>query len=124
MAVDGIGPKVAESVVEFFGNETNQAMLADLRALGVTMTHRPDTAEEPASNKLAGAAFVLTGTLPTLTREEAADLIRRHGGKVSNSVSKKTNYVLAGENPGSKYTKAEQLGVTILTEDEFLGMIR
>lgn len=123
-AIEGIGPKVAESVVEFFGNETNRILLDELGRLGVNLEHQAESAEAPASTKLAGQTFVLTGTLPTLSREEAADLIRRNGGKVSGSVSKKTSYVLAGENPGSKYSKAEQLGVTILSEDDFLEKLR
>ena len=72
---------------------------------------------------LSGLTFVLTGTLPSLTRKQAADLIEQNGGKVTSSVSKKTSYLLAGEDAGSKLTKAQQLGITILTEQEFLAMI-
>ena len=72
---------------------------------------------------LSGLRFVLTGTLPSLTRKQAADLIEQNGGKVTSSVSKKTSYLLAGEDAGSKLTKAQQLGITILTEQEFLEMI-
>jgi DNA ligase (NAD+) len=79
--------------------------------------------KEESSNKLEGLVFVLTGTLPTMTRDEASDKIKAAGGKVSSSVSKKTSYVLAGEEAGSKLTKAKELGVNIITEEEFLALL-
>ncbi|GAB4149883.1 MAG: NAD-dependent DNA ligase LigA [Candidatus Promineifilaceae bacterium] len=112
-AIEGVGPQTAAAVVTWFGNERNQAVLAKLRQAGLRfavekMPRRADT--------LAGKSFVLTGTLPSLTRDEAKALIEAHGGKVVGSVSGKTDYVVAGENAGSKLTKAQTLGVTILDE--------
>ena len=120
--VDGIGPTVAECIKAFFEDPLNREMIAALQKTGVTMAANKKPAGE-TSDKLAGATVVLTGTLPTLTREEAGDLIRAHGGKVSGSVSKKTTYVLAGESAGSKLTKAEALGVPVLDEAAFLKKI-
>lgn len=112
-AIEGVGPQTAAAVVTWFGNERNQAVLAKLRQAGLRFAvektpRRADT--------LAGKSFVLTGTLPSLTRDEAKALIEAHGGKVVGSVSGKTDYVVAGENAGSKLTKAQTLGVTILDE--------
>lgn len=112
---EGIGPEVASSVHLFFQQAANRAMIERLRACGVDLTapHVPRRADGP----LVGKTLVLTGTLPTLTREEATALIEEAGGKVAGSVSKKTNYVVAGEAAGSKLTKATDLGVPILDED-------
>jgi DNA ligase (NAD+) len=111
---EGIGPEVASSVHLFFQQRANRAMIERLRKYGVTMT-APKRARA-ADGKLAGKTFVLTGTLPDLTRDEAAALIAQAGGKVTSSVSKKTDYVVAGSEPGSKYDKAQSLGITILDE--------
>jgi DNA ligase (NAD+) len=111
---EGIGPEIAASVVLFFAQEPNRAMVARLTAAGVDMT-APLRPREPVG-VLAGKTLVLTGTLPTLTRDEAAELITAAGGKVSGSVSKKTSYVVAGDEAGSKLAKAEQLGIEILDE--------
>ncbi|HEV3091471.1 MAG TPA: NAD-dependent DNA ligase LigA [Candidatus Cybelea sp.] len=110
---EGIGPEVARSVALFFEQAPNLEMIERLRAAGVVMEapKRPKTL-----GILHGKTFVLTGTLPEMTREEAAELIVAAGGKVTGSVSKKTDYVVAGSEPGSKLNKAEQLGVTILDE--------
>ena len=111
---DGIGPEVAASVRLFFDQPANRAMIERLRAAGVLM----EGAMRPRSaGALRGKTFVLTGTLPSLTREEASALIEAKGGKVSASVSKKTDYVVAGEAAGSKLGKAQSLGVTILDEE-------
>jgi DNA ligase (NAD+) len=112
---EGIGPQIAASVVLFFKQAPNRAMLERLRKAGVVLT-APKRERAPAG-VLAGKTLVLTGTLPTLTREEATELIVAAGGKVTGSVSKKTNYVVAGEEAGSKLTKAESLGIDILDED-------
>ncbi len=112
---EGIGPEVAGSVSLFFAQHANRAMIERLRKAGVSMSAPKRT--RAASGKLAGKTFVLTGTLPNLTRDEAADLITQAGGKVTGSVSKKTDYVVAGSDPGSKYDKAQTLGITILDED-------
>ncbi len=112
---EGIGPEVASSVHLFFAQSANRAMIERLREAGVAMT-APKRARA-ADGKLAGKTFVLTGTLPTLTRDQASELIVHAGGKVTGSVSKKTDYVVAGSEAGSKLAKAEQLGVAIIDED-------
>jgi DNA ligase (NAD+) len=114
--VPEVGPKVAESIVEFFSEAANRKLVKKLREAGV----RP-TAEkrEVKSQKLAEKSFVFTGGLVNRSREEAGELVQQHGGKVSGSVSKKTDYVVVGTDPGSKYDKAKELGVTVLTEGEF-----
>jgi DNA ligase (NAD+) len=111
-----VGPKVAESIVEFFSEAANRKLVKKLRDAGV----RP-TAEkrEVKSQKLAGKSFVFTGGLANRSREDAGEFVQQHGGKVSGSVSKKTDYVVVGADPGSKYDKAKELGVTVLTEGEF-----
>ncbi len=118
--INGIGEKMAESVYEFFHDETNLHMIEELKSLGVN----PTSKTLPKSDKLQGMTFVLTGTLQNMTRDEASGIIKKLGGKTSSSVSKNTTYVLAGENPGSKLDKAQDLGVIILTENEFLEMIK
>ncbi|MFZ0031882.1 MAG: NAD-dependent DNA ligase LigA [Candidatus Cybelea sp.] len=112
---EGIGPEVAGSVALFFKQKANREMIVRLKRAGVETT-APKRARA-ADGRLAGKTFVLTGTLPSLTRDEARELIVAAGGKVTGSVSKKTDYVVAGDEPGSKLTKAEQLGVTILDEN-------
>ncbi|HZX68745.1 MAG TPA: NAD-dependent DNA ligase LigA, partial [Candidatus Elarobacter sp.] len=111
---EGIGPEIASSVVLFFAQAPNRAMIARLEAAGVAMT-APLREREPAG-PLAGKTLVLTGTLPDLTRDEAAELIVAAGGKVTSSVSKKTDYVIAGDEAGSKLVKAEQLGIPVLDQ--------
>jgi len=112
---EGIGPEVAKSVQLFFAQSANREMVERLRAAGVLMD--APKRQRRDDGKLSGKTFVLTGTLPTLTRDEAGELIVNAGGKVTGSVSKKTDYVVAGTDPGSKYAKAQQLGITILDED-------
>lgn len=118
-AVDEVGPKVSASIREFFANERNQALVERLRELGLKMTAE----KKQRSSELAGMTFVLTGTLPTLSREEAKARIEAAGGKVSGSVSKKTSYVVAGEEAGSKLAKAQELGVSVIDEAALLGML-
>ena len=120
-AVDGIGPVVAASLGLFFQREANRHVVAKLRAAGLLLVGA--SPRQWTSDLLAGKTFVLTGTLPTLTREQAGDLIQTHGGKVSESVSKKTSYVVAGASAGSKLAKAQQLGVTVLDEAGLLALI-
>ncbi len=117
--VNDIGPKVAATVREFFSNERNRKLVERLRGFGLTFTAE----RKVRGTALSGLTFVLTGTLPTLTREEAKDRIEAAGGKVSGSVSKKTSYVVAGEEAGSKLEKAEQLGVAVLDEAGLLGLL-
>ncbi len=111
---EGVGPQIAESVTFFFAQPQNQRVVERLRALGVEMT--APLRERTPAGPLAGKTLVLTGTLPTLTREEASALIAAAGGKVGSAVSKKTAYVVAGEEAGSKLAKAESLGIAIVDE--------
>src|SRR5208282_1868175 len=114
--VPEVGPKVAASITEFFSEAANRNLIKKLHKAGV----RPAAEKrEVISQKLAGKSFVFTGGLANRSREEAGELVLQHGGKLSGSVSKKTDYVVVGTDPGSKYEKAKELGVAILTEREF-----
>jgi DNA ligase (NAD+) len=115
-AVHEVGPKVAASIVEFFSEPANRQLIKKLNKVGV---HPTAEKREVKSQKFAGKSFVFTGGLANRSREEAGELVQQHGGKVSSSVSKKTDYVVVGTDPGSKYDKAKELGVTVLTESEF-----
>ena len=117
--LDDVGEIVAASITEFFEDEENYAFVNRLLRLGVNPQSR---AQEDTGTLFVGMTFVLTGTLPTLTRAEAEEIIRKNGGKTSGSVSKKTSVVLAGESAGSKLTKAQSLGVRIMDEAEFLAL--
>lgn len=117
--IDGFGTIMAESVVEFFSHSESIALIEKLKELGLNM----ESKKEVRGNIFEGKTFVLTGTLPTLTRSEATKIIESFGGKASSSVSKKTDYVLAGEDAGSKLKKANDLGVTVISEEEFKSMI-
>ncbi len=117
--IEGYGEIMAQSVVDFFALEQNRRLIERLKELGLNM--RCDTV--PAAGTLSGKTFVLTGTLPTLSRSEAKAMIEAVGGKVSGSVSKKTGYVVAGEEAGSKLTKANALGIPVIGEDELRAMI-
>lgn len=118
--IDGLGPVTAGYVYEFFNNAENKRMINEMLALGVN----PTTEIAKKSDILASKTFVLTGTLQNMTRDFASDIIKQHGGKTSSSVSKNTDYVLAGENAGSKLDKAQALGIKIISEEEFLDMIK
>ncbi len=118
--IDGIGPVIAQNVAEWFRTEHNQRVLRKMREAGVRWEAEQ---QELASTALDGLKFVLTGTLPSLTRDEASALIEQHGGRVTSSVSKKTDYVVAGEAAGSKLGKAEKLGVSVLDEDGLRALI-
>ncbi len=119
VSIDGFGVVMAKSVVDFFGRAGTNDLFARLKAAGVNMHY----VGLQKNDRLAGASFVVTGTLPGLSRQEAEALIQKNGGKTSGSVSKKTNYVLAGDAAGSKLAKALQLGVPVLTEAELLAML-
>ncbi len=121
MSIEGIGEKVASGVVEYFQNPENLKEIKTLFARGV-VPQKPKTLQF-SGHPFFGKTFVLTGTLTTYTRSEAEELIKERGGKVSSSVSKKTDYVLAGEEAGSKLEKARTFGVAVLTEEEFKGML-
>jgi DNA ligase (NAD+) len=118
-AVPGIGGVVASSIVEFFKQPKNIKLLSDLMRAGVKVISEVVT----SSGKLSGQTIVLTGTLNTLTREQARQAIVNAGGHSSETISQKTNYVVAGIDPGSKYNKAKAWGIKILSEDEFLKLI-
>lgn len=117
--IDGFGEVMAQSVTAFFALEPSRRLVERLAACGVNMTAQQTRTDA----RFAGMTFVLTGTLPTLTRSEATAMIESHGGKTAGSVSKKTSVVLAGEDAGSKLTKAQQLGIRIIDEDEFRAML-
>ena len=121
LALPEIGPKIAESLAEWFRNPLNQELVQKLEAAGVDLTEAQTLV--PENLPLSGKTFVLTGTLPTLKRDEAARMIEAQGGKVTGSVSKKTNYVVAGDEAGSKLTKAQELGVEILSESDLLELL-
>lgn len=119
-SIDSIGPKIADSVVSFFRNEKNLALVESLQASGIDPKAEEKTA---VSSVLEGKKVVLTGSLPTLSRKEATELIEKHGGKTTSSVSKNTDYVLAGESAGSKLDKARELDITVLDEPAFRELI-
>ncbi|HWN54637.1 MAG TPA: helix-hairpin-helix domain-containing protein, partial [Methylomirabilota bacterium] len=118
--IPGIGPKIAESVHGFFQVDRNRKTIAHLRKVGLDLSEQ-GVSDEPGP--LTGKAVVLTGGLKTLSRDQAKDLILRAGGRVSGSVSKKTSYVVVGEDPGSKAEDAKRLGVAVLDENEFLKLV-
>ncbi|MCH5298151.1 MAG: NAD-dependent DNA ligase LigA [Ruminococcus sp.] len=119
--IDGYGEIMAQAVVQYFSLESTGTLISELKSLGVKMT---PSATKSEGGIFEGKTFVLTGTLPTMSRKEASKIIEDNGGKTSGSVSKKTDYVLAGEAAGSKLTKAQSLGVTVITEEELLEMIK
>ena len=124
-AIEGFGGIMAQNVVAFLAQESNKNLLERLREAGVCMEYRGVTATEKSTHPaFLGKTFVLTGTLPTMTRNDAKVLIEAAGGKVTGSVSAKTDYVVAGEDAGSKLTKAQALNVTILNEDELQTMLQ
>ncbi len=116
--IEGIGPNIAEGIVDWFSRPFNQQVLKKLKAAGVWPTGGRSQAENRKSGSFAGLTFVVTGTLPTFSREQAKEFIESHGGKVTDSVSKKTSYLVLGEAPGSKLEKAKSLGVKIISEEE------
>lgn len=120
LAIDGFGEIMADAVLQFFSLEQSRALIADLKAAGVNMQSQ----KEIVDTRFQGKTFVLTGTLPTMTRNEASAIIESFKGKTASSVSKKTDYVLAGEDAGSKLKKAQDLGITIISEAEFLEMVK
>jgi DNA ligase (NAD+) len=120
MATREIGPQIAKSIATFFRQKANTAAIERLMKGGV----RYAPVKKPATDALAGKTFVFTGTLEKFSREEAEKLVEDAGGRASGSVSAKTDYVVAGADPGSKYEKAKELGVAILTEGEFAKLLK
>ncbi len=121
VAINEIGPATAQSIIDFFADEHNQRFLKKLFAAGVEIVE--PAVESEGEKPLEGLTFVFTGELDSMTRAEAQELVRKLGGRAASSVSRKTDYVVVGKNPGSKYTKAQQLGVKIINEEEFLRMV-
>jgi DNA ligase (NAD+) len=121
--IDGIGEKTAQSVKNFLANDKNLGVIGKLQQAGVNLQRdkRSHPAVEPVFD---GQTFVFTGSLQNFSRDDVADMVRKHGGKTSSSVSKNTDFVVAGSDPGSKLEKARKLGIKILSEDEFLEMLR
>mgnify|MGYP001447271054 FL=1 len=119
--VDDIGEVSADCIRRFFADEKNRQQVERLKQAGLNMECKESAGED---QRFAGLTFVITGTLPNMDRKEAATMIENFGGKVTGSVSKKTNYLLAGENAGSKLTKAQTLGISVISEDELLQMIQ
>jgi DNA ligase (NAD+) len=118
--VDSIGPKIAESVKLFFNHEKNIQLIEQLRKAGLNFEM---SESDVVSSVLENKKFVLTGSLPSLTRKEATELIEKHGGKTSSSVSSNTDFLLAGESAGSKLNKAQKLGIPVIDEEKFMDMI-
>ena len=119
-AVDDIGAVTAQSILEWMDSPQSRHLIARLKEAGVNMT----AAEQENDQRFSGMTFVLTGSLEKFTRDEASEIIEARGGKAAGSVSKKTTYVVAGEAAGSKLRKAQELGISVLTEDEFLALLK
>jgi len=120
LAIDGIGPKIAQSIKDYFNVESNKTLIYELEKLGLNMNSE---VKSISSNVFTGLTFVITGTLHNLTRKDTEELIKTNGGKVTNSVTSKTSYLITGDSPGSKLTKAQEIGTTVLTESEFLALM-
>ena len=120
LAIDGIGPKIAQSIKDYFNVESNKSLIYELEKLGLNMNSE---VKSISSNVFTGLTFVITGTLHNLTRKDTEELIKTNGGKVTNSVTSKTSYLITGDSPGSKLTKAQEIGTTVLTESEFLALM-
>lgn len=114
-----VGETIAEDIAEFFASDDTKKLIEDLKSLGLVM----EAAPEEKGSALEGLTIVVTGTLPTLGRNEVKELIEKNGGKCTGSVSKKTSYLVAGEAAGSKLTKAQELGVPVISEADLLSMI-
>ncbi len=121
-AINGVGPRIAESIVEFFALAPNRQLMQKFAAAGVGLAENSAPATATGADSLAGLTFVVTGTLPTWSRDEAQEFIKMHGGKVTGSVSSKTDYLVVGENAGSKLTKAQALEIPLLSEDELRAL--
>jgi DNA ligase (NAD+) len=116
MQIPGLGPNIATSIVDWFAKPSNQAVLQKLKAAGVWPRVEISSPGEEVQGPLSGLTFVVTGTLPTLSRDGVKEYIQSRGGKVTDSISKKTSYLVLGEDPGSKYDKAKSLGVPVIDE--------
>ena len=117
---DEVGPKVAEAIVQYFNEPGNRELIGRLRKAGLQFTY---ASTRPKAGPLKGKTLVITGTLPTLSRDDAKQLIEQAGGKISTAVSKKTSYLVVGEDAGSKLDKAKELGIVTLTEEELRKLL-
>lgn len=124
LEIEGVGPNIAQAVVDWFGTTSNQAVLKKLKSAGVWPVMEAIVSSDKSTLKLNSQTFVITGTLPNLSRQEAKELIEQNGGRVTGSVSKKTSYLVHGENPGSKFTKAQDLGIQLMDEAGLHSLIK
>jgi DNA ligase (NAD+) len=122
--IDGVGPNIAQAITDWFSRPANQAVLAKLKNAGVWPENQAPTASTPQASLLLGKTFVITGTLAGFSREAIKEFIQSFGGKVTDSVSKNTSYLLAGDAPGSKLEKARSLGIPIIGEDDLRKLVR
>ena len=123
LRIEGVGPNTARSIVDWFGRESNRAFLERLKAAGVWPESKPAQQSEAGGQPLAGLTMVVTGTLPSFSREGIKEFLQSKGAKVTDSVSKKTDYLIAGESAGSKLDKARDLGVQVLDEAGLLRLV-
>jgi DNA ligase (NAD+) len=122
-AIPDIGQKTAEAIRDWFALPQSQHLISELKKAGVRTSESEQVEEEASTKRFEGLTFVLTGTLPTLSRNEAKALIEKEAGRVTGSVSSKTNYLLLGEDPGSKYERAVSLNVPVISEADLLAML-
>ncbi len=122
-SIEGIGPNIAQAIADWFANPANKKILRKLKAAGVWPRSEAGKQELEVERALSKYTFVITGTMPNLSRQQAKEFINEHGGKVTNTVSKKTSYLVVGNNPGSKLEKAQSLNVAILDESGLLGLV-
>ena len=124
LAIPAIGPKIVQSISEYFSSDSNRRVLDKLKKAGVnTKSRNGESSSQPIQQILAGLRFVVTGRLENFSRSDIQDLIKQLGGSVSSSVSNRTNYLVAGDDAGSKLSDAARLGIVILTEDDFNAMV-
>jgi DNA ligase (NAD+) len=124
ISIENVGPNTAQSIVDWFSRPSNREFVARLKAAGVWSTGRAERSADQGNLPLAGLTFVITGTLPNYSRDGVKELIQSVGGKVTDSVTKKTSYLVAGESAGSKLDKARELGVPILDEPALLALVK
>jgi DNA ligase (NAD+) len=122
--VEGVGPNIAQAVVDWFSSDSNLAVLKKLKSAGVWPVDEISASDADEDLKLSGQTFVITGTLPSLSRKVAKEMIEQNGGRVTGSISKKTGYLVVGDNPGSKLSKAQDLGVPVLDEAGLQNLIK
>ena len=122
-SLEGFGPNITQSIIEWFAQEKNQILISKLHQAGVWPVKEPSAKKTSSNLRLSGLTFVITGTLPTMSRNDAKQLIQTNGGKVTSSVSKNTDYLVLGEDPGSKYDKAKKLGIPMLDEQDLINLL-